>query len=100
MPARPEGAIEHIIMIAAADVRGQRGSGVSADHTDFLLDRLEVYRKYMAEPYVTGKDLLAAGVPEGEQLKSMLEYAHKLRLAGVDKDSALMQTLRFYKSNK
>jgi len=89
-----------LIMIAAADVRGQRGIGVSADHTDFLLDRLEVYRKYMAEPYVTGKDLLAAGVPEGEQLKSMLEYAHKLRLAGVDKDSALMQTLRFYKSNK
>lgn len=49
----------------------------------------------MAQPYVTGKDLIQAGFQPGDDFREILDYAHKLRLAGVSKDSALKQTLSF-----
>ena len=40
-----------------------------------------------------GRDLIAAGLKPGEDFGELLEYAHKLRLAGIDKDTALKQVL-------
>ncbi len=82
-----------LVLLAAADIRGQRGSGVKGEHTQFLLSRLETYREYMSRPYVTGKDLIDNGIKEGESFSRLLGYAHKLRLAGVSKEDALKQTL-------
>ena len=82
-----------LVLLAAADIRGQRGSGVEGEHTEYLLARLDTYREYMARPYVTGKDLIDSGVKPGEDFSRMLEFAHKLRLAGVNKPDALTQTL-------
>ncbi len=42
---------------------------------------------------VTGKDLIEAGIEPSERFSEYLDYAHRLRLAGVDKASALKQTL-------
>lgn len=65
------------------------------ERIDFLFDRLEVYRETMAKPYVTGKDLIINGVVPGEDFGTILEYAHKLRLAGIPKDNALRQTISY-----
>ena len=43
----------------------------------------------MAEPHITGADLLAHGIQPGEEMGRLLEEAHRLRLDGVKKDDAL-----------
>ncbi|MBF1328965.1 MAG: hypothetical protein HXM69_04170 [Mogibacterium diversum] len=60
-----------------------------------MFDRLDLYRDMMARPYVTGKDLIDRGIMPGDDFGTILEYAHKLRLAGVSKDDALKQTLSY-----
>ena len=47
----------------------------------------------MSRPYVMGADLVAAGLKPGKDFHQLLEYAHKLRLAGVGKEAALKQVL-------
>ena len=64
-------------------------------YEDFLFSRLEIFREIMSRPYVQGRDLIEAGLKPNEKFSTYLEYAHKLRLAGVDKASALKQTLAY-----
>lgn len=82
---------EALICLSCADGLGKRP--VTAGNTDFLQKRLAVYREYMSRPYVSGKDLLDAGLQPSPQFSEYLAFAHKLRLAGVDKSAALRQTL-------
>ena len=49
----------------------------------------------MSRPFVTGKDLIDAGITPNEKFSDYLAYAHKLRLAGVEKESALKQILAY-----
>ena len=42
-----------------------------------------------------GKDLVEAGLKPDRDFTEILEYAHKLRLAGIDKESALKQALAY-----
>ena len=49
----------------------------------------------MDKPHVMGRDLVAAGFEPAEDFSEILAYAHKLRLAGIDKESALKQTLAY-----
>ena len=49
----------------------------------------------MAKPYVTGRDLIDAGIEPGDDFTEILAYAHKLRLAGIDKAPALKQALAY-----
>ena len=65
------------------------------ERIDFLFDRLEIYKTMMSEPYVTGKDLINSGITPGDDFSLILEYAHKLRLAGIPKESALKQTISY-----
>ncbi len=83
---------ETLLALAQADDRGKRPPG-PAENGAFLAERLVVYRDYMARPYVAGRDLVAAGLRPGPGFSELLAFAHKLRLAGVDKESALRQTL-------
>ncbi|MBQ7010220.1 MAG: HD domain-containing protein [Clostridia bacterium] len=91
---------EALICLALADSRGREKAGDNGDNSEFLYGRLEIYREYMSRPYVTGKDLFEAGLHTGEQFSELLSFAHKLRLAGVDKESALKQTIAMAKDNK
>jgi len=84
-----------LVCIALADDRGRITSFPSVSHEDFLLERLAIYRDLMARPYVMGRDLIQAGLKPGPEFTEILAYAHKLRLAGVDKESALKQTLAY-----
>ena len=51
----------------------------------------------MKRPYVMGRDLIEAGLAPSPMFSAVLAYAHKLRLAGVDKQNALKQTLAYAK---
>ncbi len=84
-----------LICIAAADNAGRITTTPVTDYTAWLTERLAVYREYMARPYVAGRDLVAAGLTADSRFADYLAYAHKLRLAGVDKDTALKQTLAY-----
>ncbi len=84
---------EDLIYFARADHPVFAGSEEFTGDNAFLRERLEIYHRTMAEPYVTGKDLIDAGIEPGEKMGELLEYAHKLRLAGIDKESALKQVL-------
>ena len=58
-----------------------------------LDDLLALYRQRMAQPFVMGRDLVAAGVRPGPRMGVALAYAHKLRLAGRPREEQLRRTL-------
>ena len=49
----------------------------------------------MAMPFVTGQDLMDAGLSPSADFGQKLSSAQKLRLAGVPKAEALKQTLNY-----
>ena len=84
-----------LICIATADHLGRIIQSPPVSYEPFLQERLEIYREYMQQPCVTGKDLIAAGLTPGADFKEILDYAHKLHLAGTEKDNALKQVLAY-----
>lgn len=88
-------APEDLIWFAIADRPVFAGEEAFSGDTEFLLERLAAYEEIMARPYVMGRDLVAAGFEPGEDFSEILEYAHKLRLAGIEKDLALKQVLAY-----
>jgi len=86
---------EGLVCIALADDRGRITQAPATDHEAFLYERLEHFRDVMSRPYVMGRDLMEAGLAPGVEFTEILNHAHKLRLAGVPKESALKQTLAY-----
>ena len=86
---------EGLICLALADDRGRITQKPATDHEAFLYERLEFFEELMAQPYVMGRDLIEAGLKPGAEFAEILAYAHKLRLAGIPKESALKQTLAY-----
>ncbi len=86
---------EGLILLARADHMGRLDPEINEEYEAFLWERLTVYRQTMDKPYVQGADLIAAGLTPGPEFSEVLAYAHKLRLAGVNKESALKQTLAY-----
>ena len=86
---------EALVSLALADDRGRITAKPAADNEVFLMERLQLFRELMARPFVAGRDLIQAGLTPGADFTQILEYAHKLRLSGVDKESALRQSLGF-----
>ena len=85
---------DDLIYIAKADASGKLPREDKSEAYDFLTERLTVYKSTMSKPHVTATDLMERGVPQGKILGEMLDYAHKLRLAGVNKEDALKQIIR------
>lgn len=84
-----------LVQLAEADILSSHGTGGPVSEEAFLTERLSVFEEYMARPYVMGRDLIEAGLEPDKDFHELLEYGHKLRLAGVDKDSALKQILAY-----
>lgn len=89
---------EGLICLALADDRGRISTRPAESTENFLYQRLAMFRELMKKPYVMGRDLIEAGLKPGAEFTQILAYAHKLRLAGVDKESALKQTLGYAKT--
>ncbi len=82
-----------LVYMAMSDKPVVSGTTPFEGDSGFLFERLKVYEETMARPYVTGKDLIEAGLSPGEHFSELLSYAHKLRLACIDKPTALKQVL-------
>lgn len=70
-------------------------AALDQESQDFLFDRFNQFEQLMAREYVSGDDLIEAGIKPGEEFSELLQYAHKLRLAGVEKSEALKQVLSY-----
>ena len=86
---------EALVLLALADDRGRILQNPAADTEAFLYERLDIFKEMMARPCVLGRDLIEAGIQPGKDFTEILEYAHKLRLAGIPKENALKQVLAF-----
>lgn len=87
-----------LLLLARADDLG-RACERNRDAADAVLwEHLRDFEELMARPFVQGKDLVAHGVEPGPMMGEVLRYAHKLRLAGLDKDDQLRQSLGFWRS--
>ena len=89
-----------LVYMAMADNYGRIMANGITPHEDFLIERLEIYNDIMSKPFVQGRDLIGAGLEPNEKFSDYLDYAHKLRLAGVDKDNVLKQTLVYARKKK
>ena len=92
---------EDLLLLAKADYLGRLGPGMAREQMEasyaeteaVLQSMLAVYRDRMSRPYVMGRDLVEAGLTPGPQFREALEYAHKLRLAGLTKEEQMKQVL-------
>lgn len=82
-----------LIQLSVCDCLGKLP--YEGDNEAFLSDRLEIYYEIMKKPYVTADDLICSGIKKSENFDTILEHAHKLRLAGVEKSNALIQVISF-----
>ena len=86
---------EGLLCLAIADGLGKTSPKVYVSYNDYFKERLAIYYEYMSRPHVIGQDLIDAGLKPGKDFSDYLAYAHKLRLAGVEKSDALKQTLGY-----
>ena len=84
-----------LLCLAYADGLGKSAPREYISYDDFFIERLSIYREYMSRPFVTGQDLIDAGIKPSKDFSEYLDFSHKLRLAGVEKESALKQTISF-----
>ena len=89
-----------LILLARADHLGRTGATILEENEDFLWARLALYEEIMARPYVKGSDLVNQGLTPGPEFSEILAYSHKLRLAGIDKEIAMKQTIAFARKRK
>ena len=82
-----------LILLALCDDSGRISQVNQGTNEDFLRERLQIFREYMDRPHVMGRDLIEAGLKPSEKFSEYLDLAHKLRLAGIDKENALRQVL-------
>lgn len=68
------------------------------DTEEFLMQRYSRFVEIMKRPYLIGRDLIEAGLKPSQDFAEVLAYAHKLRLAGLDKDNQLRQSLAYARS--
>ena len=86
-----------LVLLSSCD---NRGKIPQKNIESFLLDRLNIYNEIMSKPFVQGKDLIASGLKPDKDFSKLLQFANKNRLAGVNKETALKQTLAYYKELK
>jgi len=84
---------EALLLLFRADRAAECGNTEESGAPDFLSRRLSVYHETMDRPGIMGRDLVAAGLKPGKQFTAWLNYAHRLHLAGVDREEALRRIL-------
>lgn len=90
---------EDLLLLAKADFLGcGLGKSDYSGHERILREKYGQYRERMSLPYVTGNDLILAGIEPGTDFSEALDFAHKCRLAGVPKEESLKQTLGYIRS--
>ncbi len=86
---------EDLLLLARADHEGRVSADGLTRPEDYapveeaLQQMLAEYRRRMAQPYATGRDLIEAGFAPNSAFGEALAYAHKLRLAGRPKEEQI-----------
>ncbi|MBR4441859.1 MAG: CCA tRNA nucleotidyltransferase [Clostridia bacterium] len=89
-----------LILLAAAREESWRGTEVARALAARLEERARDFEARLAEPMVTGQDLLDAGRRPGAQMKPMLDFARRLHFEGVDREEALARTLEEFAESR
>lgn len=89
---------EDLVLLSKADHMGRSSFSDYSATEERLKQALEAYNKLMAEPYITGKDLIDAGIAPDKNFSKLLDFANKLRLSEVTYESALKQVISLAKS--
>ncbi len=90
-----------LLLLAQADHCGRDGQYDDYDEiAQKLKTMLDKYHALMQLPEVKGEDLIRAGVQPGKAMGEAIAYAHKLHLSGVEKKTALVQTLSWLKEKQ
>lgn len=98
-----------LILLAYCDSLGKCGDEINynqnaVEELQWLKDRYDLFVETMSKPYIKGQDLVDAGLKPGSYFSELMSLAHKLRLAGVSKQSAMSQVLaesrKFQRHNK
>lgn len=86
-----------LIYLSICDNLGKISQYGYISKENILFKHLDIYNEYMLRPYVTGNDLIEAGLEPNKNFKEALDFAHKLRLVGEKKEKALKETIAYYK---
>lgn len=89
-----------LIILSECDNKGRITEKIIPDNSEYLYSRLKIFEETMSKPFVSGKDLIDSGIKPDAYFSELLAYAHKMRLAGVEKELALKQTIAYYKKHK
>lgn len=89
---------EDLLLLSKADHMGRSSFSDYSATEEKLKQALEAYNKLMAEPYITGKALIDAGIAPDKNFSKLLDFANKLRLSEVPYESALKQVISFAKT--
>ena len=84
-----------LLLLAKADYLGTQNPAPYTPIEQYLQNGLYNYNQLMEQPQISAADLMAAGISPGPLVGEGLAYAHKLHLGGVDKNSALKQTVHY-----
>ena len=87
-------APEELLFLAFSD-----NPKMTEEEKESLYNKLSQFFETMSKPYVMGKDLIEAGLSPDKSFSELLAFSHKLRLAGISKESALKQTLSLARKN-
>lgn len=86
-----------LLLLAKCDRAGRKKRPEDLQEEEFLKQRLQQFEEVMARPCVMGADLVKAGFKPAPAFGEALAFAHKLRLAGIEKEEALRQTIGYAK---
>ncbi len=84
-----------LLLLAKADHCSRPDAKGYKDLENVLNHNLEIYLERISQPQVLGQDLIDAGFSPDKDFKETLEYAHKLLLSGVNKETALKHTVAY-----
>ncbi len=99
---------EDLLLLAKADHMGCRAPGDDGAALEASCravearqrEMLALYRERMARPALQGEDLLAMGLEPGPLFKELLDFAHKLCLAGLDLEEQRKQAAAYLRENE
>lgn len=89
---------EDLVLLSKADHMGRSSFSDYSATEERLKQAMEAYNRLMAEPYITGKDLIDAGIAPDKNFSKLLDFANKLRLSEVTYESALKQVISLAKT--
>jgi tRNA nucleotidyltransferase (CCA-adding enzyme) len=84
---------EDLILLSRADASGKLDEPYREENETWLRERLEDYRDRLAQPMVTGSDLIAAGLKPDRHFSDLIRRARMLHFAGIDRKNALRQVV-------